>query len=267
MEIPKNIAELAEKNDVLLARMGFVPGRDNPLELCNEVSYRQTGLFSDEAINLTFSEGALERSRTYASPVVARNIGMILIRADMMHASAEFERFIAERFTILHTQDVQMDPATYWNIYQHDFYRPSTMHSRLTRAAIYIGSACRLVVFQGSETDPAVATPDYVRGSLKGEQGVYRPETLRGDLVYRNAVALQMHRLDDPDVDERIKLAADPFAIYRALARSGQEFPPRPFAYPLLYLTGVGVHIPDSSEIGNDLSQFVDVALTPHVQP
>lgn len=150
-----------------------------------------------------------------------------------------------------------MDNRSYWQMYRHDLYRPETMHSRLTRAALYIGSKCSLMVFQ-SEDDGQEPLADYMRGTLKGTQGVYQPGTLRGDIVYRNAVDLGLHRLSEPDVDPRIPRAVDPFGAYQTLVTASAG-PHAHLEYPLLFYTGVGVHVPDYREIGTDLPQLLAV--------
>ncbi len=257
VELPPNIEQLYEKNHALLERLNFDPEKDDPLSLCNSSAYTNTGLFSEEKITAMF-EGPIIRGSS-SQDRIAKNIGMILVRPDMTHVSSEFETYVADRFNIIHIDTVSMDTESYWHIYKHDFYRLETMHCRLTRAALYIGSDCRLIAFMDKPDAPPRQLSDYVCRTLKGKQGIYQPDTIRGDTVYRNAIKLGAHKLDN-SVDNRLKTAIDPFGAYRALA----AVPTRDHVglkYPLLFYTGVGAHVPDAAEINTDLPQLVaDVA-------
>lgn len=251
MSLPPNIVKLAEKNQDLLERIQFMPGVDNPFSLCMPEVYTATQLFQDEQIEGMFSfDEAVQRPINNKFP---QYIGMILIRPDMLHVSHRFENFINDRFSIISINDVEMDNNSYWQMYKHDLYRPSTMHSRLTRAAIYIGSMCRLIVFSHRDTDRPVA--DHVVDNLKGKQGVYEHNTLRGDIVYNAALDLGMHTLNENGGSTRsqLQLAIDPFGAYRALSRM-PEGPHVKLKYPILFYTAVGVHVPDYREIATDLS-------------
>lgn len=230
--------------------MNFEPGIDDPFELCNEDAYRSTGFFTETMIESMFFGAGPQDDEVSES--VPRSIGMILVRPDMTHIKSEFESFLRNRFKILAIENVVMDTATYWQIYRHDLYRTETMHSRLSRAALYIGSRCSLMVFQSLNPDLDIAIPDYARDTLRGNQGVYKPGTLRGEIVYRNALALGLHQLADPNIDERIRLAADPFNAYQSLANRPTG-PHATLEHPLLFYTGVGVHVPNLSEIHSDL--------------
>ncbi|MFO0971231.1 MAG: hypothetical protein U0520_02680 [Candidatus Saccharimonadales bacterium] len=250
--IPKNINQLAEKNTAFLARMNFTPGKDDPAELCNPAEYRKTGLFEDNVVDTIFNGGSPEEQGHVKW--VASNLAMVLVRPDMLHIAPAIEAFLAERYNLVYTEDVEMDPTKYWNIYKHDLYRIETMHTRLTRAAMYIGSTCRLVVFSTNNYTRVLANDIYSK--LKGNQGVYTGGTLRGDLVYREGLRLGLDRLDEKDLDPRVAVATDMFGAYRASAL----LPTGPhigLARPLLFYTGVGVHIPNGTEVHGDLAQFL----------
>lgn len=256
-KIPSNLQELADKNSALLERLDFNPGKDNPYELCNPDAYAQSGLFPDTVIKSMFDDERTFKGDASDLPSVASNIGMILIRPDMTHVSNRFESFISERYEIIHIGTPLIDSQTYWNLYQHDIYRVETMHTRLTRAAIYIGSNCNLFVFQDPDLHIDEPVADHMRNKLKGQQGIYEKDTLRGDIVYKSALELGLHILSDEVVDSRIKVAVDPFSIFRDLAARPDESI-KDFVYPLLFYTGVGVHIPNYEELTNDLPLFID---------
>lgn len=249
MELPGNILSLYEKNQALLEKMQFDTEADNPLSLCNKEAYIQTELLDEDMVEQMFDDH--QQIEAPSDNRIPRQIGMILIRPDMIHASNEFEQFIANRYEIIHTENVALDADAYWNIYKHDFYRPETMHCRLTRAALYIGSVSRLILFK-EETNDTNDLPlaDHVYQNLKGVQGKRQSGTLRGEIVYNNAIRLGLHKLDQA-TDKRLKIATDPFRAYRHLVGLSDELQTN-FKFPLLFYTGVGVHVPNAQEIQND---------------
>lgn len=246
MNLPTNIIDLAEKNLALIERTGFVPGVDDPHELCTPDAYRRTGIFSNVQIDELFDFNTEAPASDAAA--LSPSTGMILVRPDMFHISSKFEDFIKQRFKIITAENVTMTQAAYWDIYRHDLYRLSTMHSRLTRAAMYIGSTCRLIVFKDAE-DSDVNISDQVVRELKGSQGNPQPNTLRGEIVYKEALRLGLH---DVCKNGRIQMATDPFAAYRKLSQE-EHGPHTRVGYPLLFFTGVGVHVPNGAEIAGDL--------------
>lgn len=249
MELPGNILNLYEKNRALLESMQYDPEADDPFSLCNKEAYHKTELLDEDMVEQMFS-GDHQPYTTYDRSI-PKHIGMILVRPDMIHATNEFEQFISARYSIIHTENVTLDAKAYWNIYKHDFYRPETMHCRLTRAAVYIGSVSRLILFrQNSRADDDPPLADHVYKNLKGVQGKKQHGTLRGEIVFNNAVRLGLHKLDHT-ADERLKIATDPFRAYRHLAGLSDELKAE-YEFPLLFYTGVGVHVPSAQEIQND---------------
>ncbi len=246
MDIPQNLIELAEKNNNLLENIGFTPDDDNPLDLCTEQAYLATGLFTEQQVKKLFCFEKDASPREARAPICPQ-IGMLLVRPDMYHLHSCFEDFIARRFSLIESQDVVMSQNAYWEIYSHDLYRPETMHSRLTRAVMYMGSICRLIVFTESDISNG-SLSDKVVHQLKGTQGTFCPDTLRGDLVLHEALRLGLHEVASRDQTQQ---ATDPFLAYRRFLTS--PGPHESADWPLLFYTGVGVHVPDSSEISGDL--------------
>lgn len=252
--MPKNLIELSDKNQALLEKINFQPEVDNPLNLCSRKAYAATGLFSTEQIDKIFEGGTEEKKQRMRS--IAQNVGMILIRPDMVHASKDFEQLISSRFEVEHSEDRIIDAETYWDIYQHDLYRLETMHSRLTRAAIYIGSSCRLIVYR-EKRSALSPIADFVHENIKGNQGFYEPGTLRGDVVFRNALSLNFHKIEHEHTDPRIKIATDPFGAYRNLVRNAPDKHPPGLVFPILFYNGVGVHVPTYQEMTTDLPSLL----------
>lgn len=251
-----NIEALVEKNQAILDRLSFQ--RDaHPYELRSRETYLKTGLFSEEIIDDIFSFHEVPAHELSSS--VPEYIGMLLIRPEMTHITPMFKEFIDEFYTVCHTEDVEITTEAYWKIYRHDLYRPETLDSRLTRAAIYIGSLCRLVVFKDENHQPMERpVSDKVFSFLKGKQGIYQQGTLRGEVVYNEALNLGFHRIHSTSEEYYVRLsqAIDPFGAYRRLS----ERPKGPHAglnHPILFYTAVGVHVPNAKEVQTDLPIFL----------
>lgn len=252
MILPKNICELAEKNRALLEKINFNPMTDDPLEMCSPEAYAATDLFTSEIIDEIFSNLLEKGTQERAGSTISRAIGMILVRPDMMHKFPAFEDFISARFTLIESQTVRMNTYAYWEIYKHDYYRPETLHSRLSRAALYIGSECRILIFRSTSPNKIEeSTADFTFKNLKGRQGVYKPGTLRGDIVYLEAIKLGFHDYQI-QYDRQLATAIDPFGVY-AMLSSLPEGDHTELVHPRLFYTGVGVHVPNAVEIESDM--------------
>lgn len=247
-QLPKSIEDLAEKNLDLMSRIGFSTG-DDPEELRTPESYQATGLFTQEMINKMFFEDP-STTVTAAAERTIDDKTLVLIRPDMFHARNDFMRFLSERFRIIADTEFVMDTETYWQIYRYDHYTRESMHCRLTRAAISIGSMCHLVIVEGNDTSD-VNFADFFFSRYKGKQGVFQSNTLRGDIVYRNATALGVHQFDPDGGGETLWHAADPFNAYRSSALTNPDS--HHLRYPLLFYTGVGVHVPNGAEVESDI--------------
>lgn len=250
--LPENIEDLADKNIELMRRIGFSE-RDNPAELCSPESYRLTGLFTEDMIRqMFFGEDPQPPVQTEEQ---SSTKALILIRPDMMHARNEFSTFIRDRFKMLLEQEVEMDSQTYWTIYQYDRYSRESMHCRLTRAAISIGSTCCVMLFEDVSTG-SKNFADVFFETYKGKQGIYNPQTLRGGIVYAKAITLGLHDAISSQVNKRLWYAADPFGAYRESAANNVYC--QTLTYPLLFYTGVGVHVPDGIEIRTDMPALLE---------
>src|SRR5207302_3001928 len=139
-----------------------------------------------------------------------------------------------------------------WTMYEHVIVSKERIYSRLTRAAVYLSRPARLMVFGRRETeaDGISAIDDFSK--FKGKQGVEASGTLRGELIYNEAMQLGFHILEDSEAAH----VADPFGSYRKMMREGIDGPHRDLKHPLLFYTAVGIHSPDKDEIHRDLALF-----------
>lgn len=251
----KHIEDLAEKNTALLEAMNFNPYHDSPNDLINEESYSASGLFTPEGINCIFGNTELELDEI--NPVIDPNTSMILVRPEMEHAIGDFRNFLSDRFRIIHDTEVTVQPQQYWNLYADAIVRRETDFSRLTRAAVFIGSPSRVITF----VDPArgesdIPLADMIYKDLKGVQGVATAGTLRGEVVYENVIMAGFQRILRDDCDETLKRAIDPFGAYRQAIVSG-AVRRQDLVYPILQFVGVGVHVPNYSEVQRDISTLL----------
>jgi hypothetical protein len=247
----ENLSALAEKNGTLLDKLNFDPRKDNPFELDSPNTFSDSGLFTSEAIDCIFNDKAPAPLLT--AQRVTPKYGMVLVRPDMAHIAPQVETFIDERFQLADVTNTVVTPEIYWEMYGDAMVSRETRQSRLTRAAVYINSLCRLIVFERSETKvDGVPAADYTFKYLKGKQGVRQSGTLRGDLVYNGAIKANLHTL----TDEQTALAVDPFGAYRKIVCGSIESPCHTLTHPLLFFTGVGIHIPDFQEVQRDLTLF-----------
>ena len=243
--ISPNHRVLAEKDTALLEKLNFDPQRDDPFELDNLETFQETGLFCKAALARMFDKDDAKDvvEQTYEADIPA-SVGMLLVRPDMVHIAPKIEQFIGERFSLLDVSDITVTPEQYWSMYEHVITSKERTYSRLTRAAIYLNSQCRLMVFERAETeDDGIPAPDHLF-EFKDKQGIEEIGTLRGDIIYGEALKIGLHKLEDPQIAH----VADPFGAYRKIERDNIKGLHSSLEHPLLFYTAVGVHIPDSQE-------------------
>lgn len=254
-----NIKHLAEKNEALLKKINFDPINEDPFELDNPVTFKESGLFPDHAVMTIFNESCNSTDTSinkFNKFQVPKDIGMLLIRPDMLHVTSEVEDFVRKDYRILESTITEVNPDMYWAMYEDAITHKESFRSRFTRASVFIGSACRLIVLKSKINLPESSVADELV-LAKGRQGEYQQSTFRGDIVYRSAVSSGFNTLKD----KTTALAVDPFGAYRKIIDVDKSGKHCFLNYPLLFFTGVGIHIPDSTEIDRDLSLFVSKEL------
>lgn len=243
----ENISALAEKSDALAKNIGFQPGVDDPFELDTPSVYRASGLFSESAIDTIF--GNAELPDATVQPSIPVSVGMLLIRPDMFHLAPRVEAFVEQHFTLRESTTTVVTPDTYWALYADAITGRETAQSRLTRAAVYVGSPCKLLLFEQA-AEQGMAAADRMFYHYKGKQGIEQPDTLRGDLVYHEALRMGLHTL----ADNHLAQAVDPFGAYRKIVRERTASACHELAHPLLFFTGVGIHVPNRAELSRDIT-------------
>lgn len=264
MEIPRSLSRLADKNRRTLynydiddseTRSNWLTAQRASLTyygqiLTGRLLERLDGSVSEIAHRTRGPE--TEKSKLLDEVLADRNIGMLLVRPEMYHHSAEFSKFLESNgYAVLHEADKEIGIHQFEQIYSTQLLDPGNANLMPTNTMTYLHSPCKLVVFskpQKSLEDP-LATADEFVAIHKGQAGVPDPLTLRGSIVYDEAKRLGFDTL----ANETIAEALDPMGIYRhiighrnyrsALAREDK----------LLEFTGVGAHVPNSNELYRDL--------------
>jgi hypothetical protein len=191
--------------------------------------------------------------------VTENNLASILIRPEMMHIYESFIEFLKKEGFVTNdylTFDVLMDSDKYWKVYKHAITTSQAKLSMPTRTMVYANSLTKLIIFTDNQKkrfkDEKLS--DKFFETYKGKAGIYSPKTLRGDIVYKEAIKLGLNELKDPI----LALAFDPINMYRHLVSSNegphQILPDN----KLMFYTSVSVHIPNSLEIENDLAVLLN---------
>ena len=250
--IPQNLVDLAEKNLAHVKNIGFNLYDDCPFGLDSPETFATLGLLSDEAIAQVFDRSiGVDRPQEEQDPRIPRHIGMALVRPDMYHTYPAAEKLIANNgFTLIESIATEIDSGAYWQMYSDALTGHEPRKTRLTRAAVYIGSPCRLLVFhdQVRESDGSAAA-DRIFSEFKGTQGTPSQGTLRGEVVLNSALKLGFDTLCDP----LIAAAVDPFGAYRKIVAEKHQTNHATATYPMLFYNGVGIHVPNYSEMQTDL--------------
>jgi hypothetical protein len=178
---------------------------------------------------------------------------LILLRPEMVHQSDSILDFLTNNgFSPQWLDDIRVTNNQYWHLYKHAIVRPQARKSMPTRTITYTDLPSKLILF----TDPhnrfnSVEQPlaDGFVNEFKGVHASYQHNTLRGDLVYREALRLGLHTLTGI-----VSLATDPFRTLSHIIYDNDNYHNYlPISYRPLIYNSVGVHVPNSAEFKRDL--------------
>jgi hypothetical protein len=189
------------------------------------------------------------------------NIGMLIIRPEMYHISAKIENFLNQKgLDILDTFNLPINYKQYLSLYRDVVKNPKAKFSMPTRTLTYTNGESRVIICIDRSPQNYTSLPDKIVKDFKGVGGVLSTEkqTIRGSIIYEEAIKLGFHEL----LDQTIREAIDPFGVLRLIV----DFPQyqtdlaKSLAIPLTRLTynAVSVHIPDQSEISRDMSTILE---------
>lgn len=264
--VPEELARLADRNTRVMRTYG-IPSGNNP-SVASEIfaSRRYSGAVSELGFRFALpSIEPLDESDRLMDTIAGFNPGMLLVRPDMYHHRDAFVSFLLENGFIPHyVSDVQISQPVYEQMYFDVFKRSDARPAFPNRTLIYTDSPATLIVF----SDPTqrygdAKLADNFFDDFKGKQGEPDGRTVRGKVVFDEAVRLGYHKLDNPVIAQ----AVDPLGSYREAVKS-KEGPHAhlPDEYKLLNYTGVGVHVPNFTEMMNDLPAICDVQQLEEIQ-
>lgn len=258
--LPNNLRSLAINSDFLRSKFGidgFNIGLDEGSrigrhylkeEYYSKFEGKSFPFTDDQKVRLELSEKVLEEG----------NLGMLLIRPEMYHLQDKVKGFLNNnKFTVVYETDKKVSSGQYWSMYRDVFYREKAVESLPTRTMVYTGGVSRLIVFKSvEEIDESL--PDLFCREYKGKEGIDGDNTIRGEVVLREALRLGFDNLGDT----RIAKALDPIYVLRNIVEESDVDKPHshlPKERYLLKYNAVSVHVPDGSEIARDLAVLNDV--------
>lgn len=195
----------------------------------------------------------INKEKEVVQEILSNDVCMILIRPEMTHFIEEIKGFMSQKgFTSVFEVSQKLTKEQYWDIYHRGITHPGARHTMPTRTLVYTSSNVTTMVFRSLKKRTS-SSADTLFYELKGEAGSYSANTLRGDLIFHEAKKIG---LDNIDMDRTTALAVDPFASYRHIVKQNVTSSAR--SDELLKYTSVSVHIPNSKEIGRDLSVLLD---------
>ncbi len=153
----------------------------------------------------------------------------------------------------------QLSFEQYWALYGPGLVDPDAHFDFPTRTLNYVDKDIRVLVTKSSRNDIATRpVSDFITSELKGRQGSYTPNTLRGDIAY---TALKSLVTTDGTsfINPSHNLALDPIGAYRQLVTGGVASDRMHVTAdsPLLFYAGQAMHVPDSSEMNRDIRVFL----------
>jgi hypothetical protein len=227
-----------------------------------------TFLYSDEVADLVrrnarqqLDARRVEIIETVALPVRLLKglnldrLGIVVIRPEAFGLTDESkELLLVNGLTPLVDKTIQINFAQYWSLYGPGLTDPDARYDFPTRTLNYINKDIRVLAVAGDpEKLGAESVSDYITDKLKGRQGSFAVNTLRGDIAY-TALKKLISPSGDTFKTPALTLALDPIGAYRKLVDS--DIPSdRTHASadcPLLFYAGQSMHVPDNTEIRLD---------------
>lgn len=190
-----------------------------------------------------------------AEEIRENEISFVVIRPEISHMTEEIRDFLLRnKYEVL--DDIscsrKIGQDTYWEMYKKAITRPEARESMPTRTMVYTGGHSQILFFrdmyEGRSGEMHMA--DVFFKNYKGIPGVPQKNTLRGDIVYNEVKRLGF---DNPQNSDSLRIV-DPISSYRHFVNRGSGPHSKSSSVePLLFYTGVCIHVPDYSEISNDL--------------
>ncbi len=191
------------------------------------------------------------KERQLVNEILKNDVCLITIRPEMTHYCNRIVDFFIKRNLIpIYSLKHKLNRYQYWDIYHRAITNPDARNTMATRTLVYTSSDVITIVFKNFKKNYERSCVEFVYNELKGTSGEYVKNTLRGDLIRKEA---QRMKLNNINMDKITALAIDPFATYRNMLKSQKGL-----SNKLLMYTAVSVHIPNKDELGRDLSVLLN---------
>lgn len=202
---------------------------------------------------------ALESVSVPESSIDATNtnqIGLVVIRPEATGlADKSRELLVNNGLRILLEKTTRINFKQYWSLYSAGLRDPESRYDFPTRTLNYINKDVQILISSGrvdGENNESIS--DFITDKLKGRQGAFSENTLRGHIAY-NALKHLVNIDNKSFVTPEANIALDPIGAYRQLVR-GKIESDRMHATaqnPLLFYAGQSMHVPDNDEIRRDI--------------
>ena len=182
-------------------------------------------------------------------------ISLIVVRPEAMDFEHATEQFLINNgLAILLNKVARIGFPQYWSLYNPGLRDPDAQYDFPTRTLNYINKDIRVLIVKAAEGLGATSISSYITDNLKGRQGSFTSNTLRGDIAH-TALSRLVAEDGQSFVHPRANIALDPIGAYRKLVR-GDIASDRAHAsaqIPLLFYAGQSMHVPNDLEIDRDV--------------
>lgn len=175
-------------------------------------------------------------------------IGLLLVRPECFYYKDIFKKFLIENhFDIVLEKKIIIDFKKYLLLYYDSFILLDTLYDFPSRTFNYIDNDCYLFVVT-SKYKTNIASNLH---GIKGKQGKYEINTLRGDVAYN----LLKNNVKNGNLIHEANIPLDPIGAGRMLINNliPNDGSHNIADIPILFYTGQAVHVPNENEIKRDL--------------
>lgn len=263
-KIPQNIRKLSENNQNILKkykvnRKKLVNNFDESIKVGQKV-LSEICLKNEIDIHSFFYKKKFSDidniKKGIIRDIVKFDPGLMIIRPEMLHVTNEICEFLKRHnFRIDFLIKKKISIEEYFNLYKKEiannfqnfrFVLPS-------RTLAYTNGVSCIIVFTAIKKNKDLPLADLFSSKFKGREGVKAINTIRGGIIYKEALRLNFNKINSPI----IKMAIDPFAIYENLIKKTDgnfyHLKTTPQFYMLMY-TAQGIHCSTYEELSCDLA-------------
>ncbi len=267
-KIPSSLEQLADNNSKILKKYNII--RDSIIS-----SFAKTQISGDFYLKSEFKANNIDTSpdgkfqrlglsevqqekREVLSDILDFDPAMIVVRPEMFHLKNEICDFlVANDFRVNFITDKQITIKEYFQLYKEVIKNVPALQSALpSRTMTYTNALSSIIIFSDPQdrfTRMDQTLADGFFNSFKGTEGKPTKNTIRGDLVFNEALRLGFNNMSNPTISQ----AVDPFGAYAQIIEQPGEhwyhLKTEEKLYALMY-NGQGIHFPNSAELPRDIA-------------